>query len=77
MAMAAQLGAMVQLNDMGLLKSQGLIGGDWTDALDGRSLAVSLSLLSLRFPFQFMPVSAPPVSALSSPSSMTSSFLVH
>lgn len=40
MAMAKVGAAMVQLNDMGLFKSQGLIGGEWADALDGRTLAV-------------------------------------
>lgn len=32
---------MVQLTDMNLFKTQGLIGGEWTDALDGRTLAVN------------------------------------
>jgi hypothetical protein len=30
----------VQLKDMGLFKSQGLIGATWTDAEDGRTLPV-------------------------------------
>ncbi|KAG0575267.1 hypothetical protein KC19_VG331900 [Ceratodon purpureus] len=37
----AQVGAMVQLKNMALFKSQGLIGGEWTDAHDGRTLAVN------------------------------------
>lgn len=44
MAMA-QVGATgVQLNNMGLFKSQGLIDGEWRDALDGRTLAVCCNL---------------------------------
>jgi hypothetical protein len=36
----AQVGAMVQLKNMALFKTQGLVGGEWTDAHDGRTLAV-------------------------------------
>ncbi|KAG0590038.1 hypothetical protein M758_1G064200 [Ceratodon purpureus] len=36
-----QMGTMVQLKDMGLFKSQGLIGDKWTDAEDGRTLPVN------------------------------------
>ena len=38
--MHLQMGKMVQLKDMGLFKSQGLIGDKWTDAEDGRTLPV-------------------------------------
>lgn len=36
----AQVGAMVQLKNMGLFKTQGLINGEWANALDNRTLAV-------------------------------------
>lgn len=38
-----QMATMVQLKDMGLFKSQGLIGGNWTDAQDGRTFPVCAS----------------------------------
>ena len=41
-----QMATMVQLKDMGLLKSQGLIGGNWTDAQDGRTFPVCASQIS-------------------------------
>jgi hypothetical protein len=33
-----QMSTMVQLKEMGLFRSQGLIDGKWTDAEDGRTL---------------------------------------
>lgn len=52
MAMA-QVGATgVQLNNMGLFKSQGLIDGEWRDALDGRTLAVCWNLFFVFFFFR-------------------------
>jgi succinate-semialdehyde dehydrogenase len=37
----AQVGTMVQLKNMGLFKTQGLINGEWANALDNRTLAVN------------------------------------
>lgn len=46
--MCVQMGTMVQLNEAGLFKSQGLIGDKWVDAENGHTLPVCASLLSHR-----------------------------
>ncbi|CAM6019369.1 unnamed protein product [Sphagnum balticum] len=38
---ARQMGTLTQLKDIGLFRSQGLIGGQWSDAQDGRTLSVN------------------------------------
>ncbi|KAG0617978.1 hypothetical protein M758_4G029600 [Ceratodon purpureus] len=40
-ALLRQMGTMVQLKEMGLFKSKGLIGDKWVDAEDGRTLPVT------------------------------------
>jgi succinate-semialdehyde dehydrogenase len=35
------MGTLTQLKDIGLFHSQGLIGGQWSDAQDGRTLSVN------------------------------------
>jgi hypothetical protein len=36
---ARQMGTLTQLKEIGLFHSQGLIGGRWSDAHDGRTLS--------------------------------------
>lgn len=40
-----QMSSKAQLKNMGLLKSQGLVGSNWADAQDGRTFPVCLKLM--------------------------------